>query len=135
MQKFTYGKEQRLKSRKTIGLLFQSGKKVFKFPLKLHYIKLPLDEVEDQSKYNIKCAVSVSKRKFKRAVDRNKLKRLIREAYRQQLPLIINEAELKTQVAIMFVYISDEILTFEKIQRTIQVQLKELAKIITDDNF
>ncbi len=73
----SFKKSERLKSRKTIGRLFnREGQSFAKFPLRLVYMEI------EESEVPIQFTVSVPKRKFKRAVDRNRIKRLIREAYR-----------------------------------------------------
>ncbi len=72
---FRYPKQEKLKSAKTIGRMFTDGKSVSKYPLRLVYV--PVVEGETAC-----VGVSVSKKYFKRAVDRNYYKRLLREAYR-----------------------------------------------------
>ena len=72
----TFPKHQKLKSRKDIKALFEEGKTVTKYPVKLLW--LPLGQQET------KAGFAVAKRNFKSAVTRNKIKRLMREAYRLQ---------------------------------------------------
>jgi ribonuclease P protein component len=74
---FKYPKVTKLKSKKTIDVLFTSGKSIAKYPLRLVY--MPCKTIETGSKMG----VSVSKKYFKKAVDRNYYKRVLREAYRQ----------------------------------------------------
>jgi ribonuclease P protein component len=74
---FTYPKNEKLKSKITIGLLFTEGKSVSKYPLRLVYNAGAFGESE-----KIKIGVSVSKKYFKKAVDRNYFKRVLRETYR-----------------------------------------------------
>ena len=78
---FKYSKQDKLKSKKLIEQLFTEGKSVTAYPLKLIYLKT---EFEDDS--ILKTGVSVSKRLHKTAVDRNRIKRLLREAYRLNKP-------------------------------------------------
>ena len=72
----SYNKGEKLKQKKIIDRLFSSGESVNQYPLRLVYItNAPINDG------SIKMAVSVSKRHFKKAVERNKIKRLIREAF------------------------------------------------------
>lgn len=88
LMKFTLGKEERLKSRKLITKLYAEGKSIKVFPLRMVYL-----QVSHTSKFPAQMGVSVPKRNFKKAVDRNRIKRLIRESYRLQKGIIYSEAE------------------------------------------
>ncbi len=88
IMKFTLGKEERLKSRKLIGRLYSEGEYIKKFPLKMVYL-----QTEHTSKYPTQVGVSVPKRLFKRAVDRNRIKRLLRESYRLQKEIVYSEVD------------------------------------------
>jgi len=79
LMKFTLGKDERLKSKKLIGRLYTEGKTIKTFPLRMVYI-----QTEHTSDYPVQVGVSVPKRNFKKAVDRNRIKRLLRESYRKQ---------------------------------------------------
>lgn len=85
---FRFGKQEKLKSKKLIGQLFSEGKSVTVFPLKLYYLP-----VSEEQKVKIKTAVTVPKKNFKSAVQRNKIKRLLRESYRLNKHLIFNNIE------------------------------------------
>ena len=75
--RFTYSKDEKLKKRKLIKELFDNGKAATVFPLRVIYLKK-----DHNGNFPVQTGVSVSKRNFKRAVDRNRIKRLMREAYR-----------------------------------------------------
>ena len=107
--KFTYPKNEKLKQRKLIDKLFTQGKSVAKYPLRLVFM-----EVEN-SEEPFQLSVSVSKKYFKNAVDRNRFKRLLREAYRLNQH-ILKENTSKSYI-FMFFYQTKEILSFEEINK------------------
>jgi len=120
--RFTYPKAEKLKSRSTIGLMFTEGKSVSKYPLRLVYIPL-----EDTAGGIIKMGVSVSKKHFKRAHDRNYFKRVLRETYRHHKHLLINR--LDRPYALMFFYQTKDRLSFEEINtKTVQLFEKFAAQ-------
>lgn len=80
---FSFGKKERLKSRKAIEALFVEGKKFALPPLRVIYRFIPVDPSAMQDEV-IKVGVSASSRNFKKAVSRNRIKRLLRESYRLQ---------------------------------------------------
>ena len=84
-QRHTLSKTERLKSYKRIRILFAQGQKFKVFPLVVYFL-LRVEEVEGVEGVEgiLQMGVSVGKKHFKRAVDRNLLKRRIREAYRKQ---------------------------------------------------
>ena len=94
---FTYPKHEKLKSQKQLDLLFSEGKSVSKYPLRLVYVPVELENEE-----KIKFGVSVSKKHFKKAVHRNYYKRLLRECYRLNKALLLEN--LEKPYAIMFFY-------------------------------
>ncbi|GAL69456.1 ribonuclease P protein component [Jejuia pallidilutea] len=97
--KFTYPKQEKLKSKKLIEQLFTEGQSVTAFPLRLVYLGTTFDDA-----VIAKTGVSVSKRHFKTAVDRNHIKRLLREVYRLNKAVYFNN--LTTQHAFMILYIA-----------------------------
>ena len=120
---FTYPKNERLKSKTTIGLLFSEGKSVSKYPLRLVYCQAEADSEE-----KIKMGVSVSKKYFKRAVDRNYFKRVLRETYRLNKHLLWDN--LEQPYSLMFFYQTKDKLSYEEINtKTIQLFEKFLQQI------
>ena len=112
---FTYPKNEKLKSKNTIDLLFSEGKSVSKYPLRLVFVENPLEE-----KQLIKMGVSVSKKYFKNAVDRNYFKRVLRECYRLNKHILVDN--LEKPYAFMFFYQSKDRLTYHEInEKTIQL--------------
>jgi ribonuclease P protein component len=112
---FTYSKAEKLKSKTTIDLLFSKGKSVSKYPLRLVYI-----EGDFGDDFPLKMGVSVSKKHFKKAVDRNYFKRVLRETYRLNKSLLLDN--LTSSFSFMLLYQSKDRLTYEEInKKTIQL--------------
>lgn len=105
---FTYPKAEKLKSKKIIDLLFTEGKSVSKYPLRLVYVQHDFEE-----NIPLKMGVSVSKKYFKNAVDRNYYKRVLRECYRLNKHLLIDNLEQK--YCIMFFYQTKDRLKYDEI--------------------
>ncbi|MES2575589.1 MAG: ribonuclease P protein component [Bacteroidota bacterium] len=117
--KFTYPKNEKLKSKITIDLLFSKGKSVSKYPLRLVYVESDFG-IAEASDQKIKMGVSVSKKYFKHAVDRNYFKRVLRETYRLNKHLLVDH--LDKPYAFMFFYQTKDRLSYEEINtKTIQL--------------
>jgi ribonuclease P protein component len=124
--KNTFKKTERLTSRKDFERVFTDGKSFFVYPYKVFCLVID----EDQP-YPAKVAISVPKKKIKRAVDRNKQKRLFKEAYRNlKSQKFYNELNnYGTTIALLFVFVGDEKVKYSKIFSTIE---KCFTKIISD---
>ena len=120
----TFIKEEKLKKRKLIAELFASGKSISVFPLKLVYL-----EMDHDSNYTIKAGVSVSKRNFNKAVDRNRIKRLMRETYRKNKYLIYNSEDTKKHI-FMFIYQGRKEETYQVIEERM---IKLIERFIVKD--
>jgi len=121
---FTYPKHEKLKSKTTIDLLFSNGNSVSKFPLRLVYV-----ENSEENAEIIKMGVSVSKKYFKKAVDRNYYKRVLRETYRLNKHLLIDS--LQKPYAFMLFYQTKDRLSYQEIEeKTIQLfqKFSEITK-------
>jgi ribonuclease P protein component len=116
---FTYPKNEKLKSKITIDLLFSKGKSVSKYPLRLVFVESNYG-IPEHSDQKLKMGVSVSKKYFKHAVDRNYFKRVLRETYRLNKNLLVDNLDKK--YAFMFFYQTKDRLTYEEINtKTIQL--------------
>ncbi|AJA68359.1 ribonuclease P protein component [Myroides odoratimimus] len=107
-KKYNYPKKEKLKSKAVIEELFTTGKTVSKYPLRMVYV-----QIANQEDLPLKVGVSVSKRHFKKAVDRNYFKRLLREAYRQNKHLLLENID--KPYAMMLFYQSKDRLTFKDV--------------------
>lgn len=126
MKTYKYSQKDKLKSKKLIEQLFLEGKAVTVFPLRLVYLKT---EFEDNS--NLKTGVSVSKRLHKTAVARNKIKRLLREAYRLNKPHYFNNSS--ASYAFMILYLSKDGTTFDKINGSTKLLFKKFIDKTSKD--
>jgi len=119
--KFTFGKQEKLKSRKLIEKLFTKGNSVKKFPVRLVFL-----QTEHTSNFPVQAGFSVPKRNFKKAVDRNRIKRLLREAYRHQKQSLYEE--LEKPYIFMFTFIGKKEPTYVEAQQKIQEVLALFMK-------
>jgi ribonuclease P protein component len=119
--RFTFGKPEKLKSRKLIGKLFEDGKSVKKFPIRLVYL-----QTEHTSDFPIQAGFSVPKRNFKKAVDRNRIKRLLREAYRHEKGALYEQ--LDKPYIFMFTFMGKKEPTYLEVQQKIQQVLALFIK-------
>ena len=120
--KYTLPKSERISRKLILDKLFVDGKSFVVYPLRVVYLTCL-----EQQEVPAAMMVSVSKRKFKRAVKRNYIKRRVREAYRLnkhrlQLPLQIQN------IAIAFLYLSTELKSFETLNSRMEVVMDQLNK-------
>ena len=121
----SYPKKHKLKSKTSIDLLFSKGKSVSKYPLRLVYAVANEQQMDGEL---LKMGVSVSKKYFKHAVDRNYFKRVLRETYRLNQDML--REHLTEPYIFMFFYQTKERLTYQEIeQKTIQLFEKWVVEI------
>jgi len=132
-KQFTLGKEERLKSRKQIETLFDKGKSFVVNPFRVYFIvnrELPIQKGERGLKFGI----GVSAKNFKKAVDRNRIKRLTREVWRLQKNEIREKVkESQRQLNVFFIYTGKELPDFTTVKDKVAIALKKLADKI-DEN-
>ena len=122
MKKNRFGAEEKLKSQKTIKSLFESSQTAFSYPIKAFYF---IESIETNIPSLPKAGVSVSKRKFKKAVDRNLLKRRMREAYRLNKEAFVDHFST-CQMNVLFVYIGETEETYLTIEKGMKKILKSM---------
>ena len=126
IRRYTLSKEERLSLKRYIDPLFAKGQSFVAFPLRVIYLPL-----EEEMPARASFLVSVPKKKFKRAVKRNLIKRQVREAYRVRKYDLLDPLEAKgKRMLIAFLYIDKEIhpfATMEKAMNKAITLLKEKA--------
>ena len=137
-QRYTLGKDQRIKRRKYIEELFNSGESFSIYPLRVYYLVRHDDDIDDEtpdwkeriSEPILQFGCGVSKKHFKKAVDRNRIKRLLRETYRLgNSGLEFAIAQKKELCLKMFIlYVGKEMPTYELIEQKVQQALLRLEK-------
>lgn len=128
----TFPKKEHLYGEKVIENLHTTGSSFLVYPLRVVYLNVS----QPDEQILVRVMIGVSKKKFKKAVDRNRAKRLMREAYRlnkSSLVSIIKKEEVK--IYLSFQYIADEMLTFDEISTKMQKALDRLTKIIAEKSY
>ncbi len=120
----TFSRSERLKSRKLISGLFKGGESLVAYPLRVVWTLLPEDA---PAEFPARISISVSKRLFKTAVARNRLKRQIREAYRLQKAGFYEKLGQR-RIAVMLMYIAKEALSYAEIESGVRKMIRKFPE-------
>lgn len=125
MERNTLSKAERLCSKLQVEELFAGGSKSFSiYPIRVVFRPMPKKEQVSAS-----ILISVPKKRFKRAVKRNRVKRQIREAYRKQKHELIRYLEDKEDgIAIAFIYLSDEFVSTNEMEHKMKTALARIVE-------
>lgn len=122
----TFPKEERVFGKKDVDYLFSEGKSFVTYPLRVIYV-----EKELISDIPVSILVSVSKKRFKRAVKRNRIKRLIRESYRLNKNELSKSLSLqKKGLHIAFLYLNNELCNYQEMEIAMKRALSTLKSIL-----
>jgi ribonuclease P protein component len=137
-KEFTLGKNERLKSRKQIEKLFAEGKSFSVNPFRVYYLfrkKSSLQSSPDASGFNLQFGVGVSAKNFKKAVERNRIKRLTREAWRLQNSVLKQQiTTLGKQLNVFIIYTGKDLPGFLTVKDKVAIALKKLSAKADENN-
>jgi len=130
--KYTYSKKEKLCSRRVITSLFENGKTFFSEPFRVLWLKS-----EEVIPFPALTGISVGKKSFPRAVDRNRVKRLIREAWRVNKHHLYGQLEqINMQLVIMIIYSGDKIPGYNELKEQMQETVRKFSlhlKTVTEN--
>ena len=121
-----FPKNERLFLRKDINRLFSSGQTFVFYPLRIIYLH---DNCDKELSHGVSLMVSVPKKKFRQAVKRNRIKRIIRESFRlnkNETTTLCKQKEKKLHIA--FLYIGNELKPYVTIEKAVQKALKRIEE-------
>ena len=123
---FSFPWKEKLKSKKLIEQLFAEGNSISNYPIKLIYLKTEL-----AFDVSIQASVAVPKKNFKSAVKRNRIKRLMRESYRLNKPLVFNNS--KGTFAFLFLYLGKKMPDYTLVNQNLIATLHKFKKHVDDE--
>ena len=142
-QRYTLNKNDKLKSAKTIEQLFKEGKSFSVFPFRVLYLYLEApasshlqsasNQLEAGASRYLQTAFSVSKKYFKKATDRNRIKRLMREGWRLQKSILVNNVDKGNKnLRVFIIYTGNELPEYELVFQKMTAIIKRLIKICNE---
>lgn len=123
---FRYPRKEKLKSKLLIDQLFAEGRILTKYPLRLLYMERP---VSGAPRFQV--GVAVPRRSFRKAVARNRIKRLMRESYRLNKSLVFNNT--RGDFAFLFLYLGKEMPTFMEVDKGMKLILNQFIARQNDE--
>jgi len=128
-QRYTFTKDERLKSRKTIGLLFAEGKSFSIFPFRVIW------KYEEATRPVLQAGLTAGSKHFKKAVDRNRIRRLMREAYRLQKKELSDQLKKQQKnLSVFFIYSGNEMPEYQLVFDKMGSALMRLIKIVHENS-
>lgn len=122
--RYTFGKYERLTSRKLISLLFEQGKSFVVYPFRIVYFVYPSGK-----NFSVKAGFTVSKKRFKKAAYRNRIKRQMKEAYRRNKYFFYEQLHQKDcTLVIMFIFIAEKCMSSHVIENKMAKTIYDLSK-------
>ena len=120
--KYTFNKEERLYHKQRFDQLLASGESFVVYPLRVIF------RISERSAelFPARVAISVPKKRFKRAVKRNRIKRLIREAYRLQKPQLYAGLPADKTVDMLVIYLHESVSKYPKFEKAIGDVIKKI---------
>lgn len=130
----TFTKAERLCNRKLIGKLFSKSKSFYLFPFKIMFLEVQQeDQLLFENRYPAQVLFTIPKRKFKKAVMRNRLKRLMREGYRKNKHELYEALRQKNRfVALGFIYTGKDLRTYHELEKKIKAVIMRLKQEIKE---
>ncbi|MDR1792740.1 MAG: ribonuclease P protein component [Bacteroidales bacterium] len=127
-KKFGFSKREKICKRNDFLLLFQTNQVLYSYP---YFCRYRLTESKEQK---VRIAISAPKKYFKRAVDRNRIKRLTREIFRLNKHILYQQDKFKNyQLDIFFIYSEEVLLSFDVLQKKMLTLLNKLSTDIQID--
>jgi ribonuclease P protein component len=121
-RRFKFKKEERLKGTKRVDAIFTTGKSFISYPLRVLYLMK-----EQSPSTGCSILISVPKKRIKKAVHRNRIKRLIRESYRLNRTLIDQLEFNEYSIDVALIYVKDSATNFNEIDKAIKKALNQIA--------
>ena len=135
---YTFTKAERLCSQATIDWLFDGkGQSFSVFPLRIIYKSVPVEKKGETFPESPlpQILLSVPKKKIHHAVERNRIKRMLREAYRKQKsPLIALAAQQHLAITLAFIYVTDEVATTAELEERVSSALSRMVKTLQHES-
>jgi len=124
----SFPKQERICNVEQISSLFEKGSSFICYPVRVVWLVK-----KNETNISTKVLISVSKKKLKHAVDRNRAKRLIKEAYRLNKALVSNLVEPNNSLFIAFIWLPEDFVSFAKVNKKVSEALKRIKINICED--